>query len=102
VGPNLNIKWGHAALSKSSGGLSGFIDERSKQPAGRGADANITGTIRKDMAENHRPVPPEKDDQRKPMAEMPFELEDLIAAGVTAILVKPPRKRRILRRVRER
>jgi hypothetical protein len=53
------------------------------------------------MAENDRSIPSEKDDQRKPMAGMRFELEDLIAAGVTAILVKPPRKR-ILRRGGER
>ena len=47
------------------------------------------------MAKKDRPEPPPKDGEQKPSAGMSFDLEDIIAAGITAILVKRPRKKRI-------
>jgi hypothetical protein len=50
------------------------------------------------LAKKDRPEPPPKDGEQKPSAGMSFDLEDIIAAGITALLIKRPRKPRILPR----
>ena len=50
------------------------------------------------MTKKDRPEPLPKDGEQKPLAGMSFDLEDIIAAGFTTILIKRPRKPRILPR----